>query len=101
MNYTGAFAPIEETITLSVSSTSSYDTTSGTGDVVRLVNGGSTLCFVAFGAELATDSAGMPMPAGRVEYISVPSTATPASYSIAAVTTSGTTTLYITRGSLG
>ena len=73
-------------------------TSSGTAAVdpgaaqVRLHNAGSATVFVVFGAVATTSD--MPLPAGAIEVLSKPAGVT----TVAAITASGTATLYVTSG---
>jgi len=91
-----AFAP-SATVSLAVTATTGrVQIQSGSNSPhARLYNGGAGTVFVNCGGDavVATTAAGMPVPAGVVEVI-----ACPQPY-IAALTASGTSTLYITVGS--
>lgn len=94
-----AFQPNGATVNLSVTTSSGNValTGVGTGANVRLYNAGTATVFVAFGtssAAAATTSAGIPIPAGAIEIYTVGPTIT----YLAAITASGTATLYATTG---
>jgi hypothetical protein len=99
MSSTGAFLPGAggETTTIAVTTKSSGDfVAGGAGDVLRLLNATSTLCFVDFGATASSAATfNMPVLGNSTEYVSVSNDAEVSAY---AITGSGTTTLYVTRG---
>lgn len=67
------------------------------GENVRLHNAGSATVFISFGTSSAATAAtatGMPLPSGAVEIFSCSPTVT----HIAAITASGSATLYATLG---
>ncbi len=68
----------------------------GSGGTVRLLNTGTTIMFVNFGtsAVTATTAAGMPLQPGIPEAFAVGSSIT----HVAAITASGSGTLYATTG---
>lgn len=84
------------TTVLSVTSSSSGDTIAPKYGRIRVYNGGASVAFLRTGigaqTALTTD---VPIPPGVVEVFSVPANHTHA----AAITSSGTATLYITVGS--
>lgn len=62
---------------------------------VRLFNDGSSTAFIAFGSSTVEATAtSLPIPSGGVEIFAV----NPATTHIAAITASGTTTIYATSG---
>lgn len=94
------FSPIPPTVNLSVTTAtgSVARTLSGHvgGDEVRVANTGTAVAFVEFGASGITASVttSFPVLPGTAEVFSV----NPLQTNVAAITASGTTTLYITTG---
>jgi hypothetical protein len=92
------FTPIGDTVNLSVSSSSArvQITASSSGSSnVRIHNKGTVGLFVTFGGSsvTATTAAGIPIPVGAIEIFGL------GNYDyVAAITASGTATLYATPG---
>ncbi len=86
------------TVSLAVTATTGSVAMTGNASVYRLYNAGTALIFVEFGISsvTATTSTGMPIAAGATEWLRAPNAAT-APY-VAAITSSGTATLYATAG---
>jgi hypothetical protein len=97
---TDVFTPIGATVniaTVGTTSTRVQRTLSGQGgDEIRVANTGTAVAFVEFGASTidATVTASLPILPGAVEVFSV----NPMQTHVAAITASGTTTLYISTG---
>lgn len=95
-----AFAPAGNTVNLAVTTTTGRVAltapASAGGYQERLYNAGSATVFVRFGTNTieATTGTGMPIPSGQTEVFTVASTVT----HVAAITASGTATLYATTG---
>lgn len=91
---TGATVAVSATTVTSNAALSAGNTTNGFD--LRVHNAGSALAFVAFGASSAitATTASMPVPAGAVEVFSCGSQIT----HMAAITASGTATVYATPG---
>jgi hypothetical protein len=89
-----AFGPSGATVSLAVSAASARVALPARS--IRLHNSSEVTMFIAFGdsAVSATVAAGMPIPAGGVEVFDVPGGPT----HVAAITASGTGTLYVTPG---
>lgn len=98
MNYAGAFAPGGATGNASVTTSAAETSLAGTGNVVRLVNTGTVVVFVATDPVVADATASnFPVLGGTVAYLSIPDTHTRIGY----LSASGAATIYFTRGSLG
>jgi hypothetical protein len=95
-----AFAPAGNTVNLAVTTSTARvaltaPATAG-GYQVRIYNAGSATAFIRFGT-VAIDAAtatSMPVPSGQTEVFTVASTVT----HVAAITASGSATLYATTG---
>ena len=75
--------------------TSTGNVTLGIGAVVRVYNAGTVPVFIKFGiAGVTAATTDMPIPPGIVEVFTEPSGAT----TVAAITASGTATVYFTSG---
>jgi hypothetical protein len=95
-----AFAPAGNTVSLAVTTATARvaltaPATAGAYQV-RLYNAGTATAFVTFGTVTANGvvATSMPIPSGGIEVFSVASTVT----HVAAITSSGTATLYATTG---
>lgn len=94
------FSPTGATVNVAVSTTSARvartTLNQPDGAIVRLANTGTETCFVSFGDDTvtATAAAGIPILGGTVEAFSVSQRQT----HVAAITGTGTTTLYVTTG---
>ncbi len=98
MNYMGAFTPCETTYTIAVSTTSGGGPIPGTGNIARVCNVGSTECFIRFSednTEATTES--FPIPGNTIQYVVL----SDGYDTVDAITASGTTTLRVTRGTMG
>lgn len=97
MNLLPFSMPDPDTVdTLSVSSTSSgLKLTVEVGDQVMFINGGSTACFVVTGAAGVEATTSCVLIHGNSTRVF---TVSPTHDHVAAITASGTTTLYIVRG---
>ncbi|MFZ5720311.1 MAG: hypothetical protein ACOY5Y_12725 [Pseudomonadota bacterium] len=97
------FIPVDDataTISATTSSASAAIKAQPTGaHQLRLFNAGSATVFWAAGAAAVTAATSdIPLPAGAIEVITLPNgTVGPATH-IAAITESGTATLYVTTG---
>lgn len=92
-----AFTPhTAATVNLSVSASSSRVALGAGGTQIRLFNGGSSTLFFELGdsSVTAATTTGVPLPSGAIEVLSV----SPSHSYIAAITASGTATLYATKG---
>lgn len=94
-----AFSPTGATVSLAVTTTTgsvALTAPGGSGGSdVRLYNAGGSLVFVAFGSSTVQAAVtSLPLPAGQTEVFSVG----PGSTHVAAITASGTATLYATTG---
>lgn len=66
------------------------------GDVIRVVNASSTACFIIFGEDVtAAALTSVPILGNTTEFFSISNAATMKFY---AITASGTTTVYVSRG---
>jgi hypothetical protein len=94
------FTALGATVSLAVDGTTDRVALTAIGDQggmeVRLYNAGTETVFVNFGISTveATTAAGMPVPSGAIEVHTVG----PAVTHVAALTASGTATLYATSG---
>jgi hypothetical protein len=94
------FTALGATVNLAVTNTTGSVALTAIGDQagmeVRLYNAGSATVFVNFGISTvaATTTAGMPLPSGAIEVLTVG----PGVTYVAALTASGTATLYATSG---
>lgn len=95
------FSPMTPTVSIASVGTSSSNvarTLSGHlgGDEIRIANTGTAVAFVEFGESTiaATTTTSVPILPNTVEVFSV----NPVQTHVAAITVSGTTTLYITTG---
>jgi hypothetical protein len=94
------FTPLGASVSLAVTTTTGSVALTAVGDQggmeVRLYNAGSATVFVNFGIStvVATTAAGFPLPSGAIEIFTVG----PAVTHVAALTASGTATLYATSG---
>lgn len=86
------------TVNLAVTNSTGAVALTGNATVYRLFNAGTATVFVEFGASTVTaaTATGMPIASGAVEWLRPP-TAQVAPY-VAAITASGTATLYATAG---
>lgn len=85
---------VPSTTTSVSATTSSARALVGAGPSVRLYNAGSATVFVAFGTDSVTaTTSDMPVPAGTIEVLE-----RGANTHLAALTASGTATLYVTAG---
>ena len=94
-----AFSPVGVTVSLAVTSATgrvALTAPAGSGGFdVRLYNAGSSTVFVRFGGSTVdSTTAYLPLPAGQTEVVS----AGPGVTHVAAITASGTATLYATTG---
>jgi hypothetical protein len=93
------FRPMGATVNLAVTTTSgaqALTTSLNSREEVRIVNAGTVIVFIAFGASgvTTTAAAGMPILPGTAETFEVGADET----HVAAITASGTATLYATTG---
>lgn len=66
---------------------------------LRLFNAGTATVFWAFGDGTAVATTGdMPLPAGAIEVLTLPNASNAPTTHVAAITASGTATLYMTTG---
>jgi len=95
------FTPSGATVTVAViSGGSSGGPVGGVGNVLRFANVGATECFVSTSADNdppADPATSFSVPGNTIAFLSVGPTA----LTVDAITAAGTTTLRITRGSLG
>lgn len=95
------FSPAPATATISATtSTANVKVADGSGErQVRIFNAGSSTAFLAFGKDntVAATTTGMPIGAGAIEVISIQPDGT--ALWAAAITASGTATIYLTPGS--
>lgn len=90
---TGATVALSATGTSSQSAISGFPSTSGSG-VMRVVNAGTAIAFIKWGSSAPTaTTADMPILPGAIEVFSVGTTT-----NVAAITASGTATVYFTPG---
>ena len=91
-----AFSP-EATVSAAASTTSAAVTLGGTGPSLLVYNGSSSTAFLSLGATtaLTATTAGMPVPAASQVLLGIGATISAA----AVVLTSGTGTVFFTRGS--
>lgn len=84
------------TVSLAVTSTTGSTALSGAGNSIELQNTGLTICFVKVGSSAVTAATtDYPIPPGQSKVIA----RDPANQTyVAAITASGTTTLYATTG---
>lgn len=87
------FTPVS-TVSLAVTTTTGRVATVGDASTIRLYNAGNATAFVKFGSSTVTAATtDMPIPAGVIEMFR-----TGTLTHVAAITSGGTTTLYITSG---
>lgn len=87
------FSPIS-TVSLAVTTTTGRVATVGDASTIRIYNAGTATVFVKFGGSSVTAATtDMPIPAGVVETFR-----TGTLTHVAAITASGTATLYVTSG---
>jgi hypothetical protein len=96
---THPFTPLGVTVAISVTTTTASGEITTMNDAsgkdLRIYNAGSATAFLDFGSSgIVATTADMPVPSGAVEVISVG----PGVTHVAAITASGTATLYITAG---
>jgi hypothetical protein len=91
-----AFSP-EATVSVAASTTSTAVTLDGTGPSLLVYNGSNSTAFLFLGATkaLTATTAGMPVPAASQMLLGIGATITAA----AVVLTTGTGTVFLTRGS--
>jgi hypothetical protein len=88
------FTPIA-TVSLAVTTTTGRVALVGDASTVRLYNAGTATAFVKFGdSSITAATTNMPIPAGAIEAFRPPGSST----HLAAITSSGTATLYATSG---
>ena len=99
MNYFGAFTPCN-TANIAATAIGATDVTvPGVGNILRVVNSGTTLAFVRTSPDSqdADPATSLPVMGGDVVFLVVPEGTLTAS----AIMASGTATIYCTRGTMG